>query len=97
MAFMRLPVEQAAFRYGVSEGDIVSYSSGTCSSYSHIVVKTMEAAQRVSQSVKHIQITDKSEAASGLPTTFKLGQVTEKWEHNYNCPECKPLYWVTCV
>jgi hypothetical protein len=51
----------------------------------------MEAAKRVSDSVKHIQITDRRRIAHGLPEVFNLGQIagmTMNGETNY---------WVTCV
>jgi hypothetical protein len=89
--YMRLPTDQAARRYGISEGAILEYFSSTQGSHSTVVVSTMDAAKRVSERVKHIRITDRREIAHGLPEVFNLGQITGLTMNG------ETNYWVTCV
>jgi hypothetical protein len=76
MAYMKLPIEQAAERYGLPADAFVSYYTATSQPYAVAVLRTMKAAQHVSNRVRRITITDPCEAAHGLPETFSLGQIT---------------------
>lgn len=92
MAYMRLPIEQASERYGIPADLFKSYSTASSQPYANAVLRTMRAAQHVSDCVKRITITDPCEAAHGLPETFSLGQIsicrgTDGVEE----------YWVRCL
>jgi hypothetical protein len=92
MAYVKLPIEQASERYGLPASVFESYSTASVQPYALAVLRTMQAAQQVSDAVSRITITDPCEAASGLPETFSLGQITiHRDTHGVE------KYWVRCL
>jgi hypothetical protein len=89
---MKLPIEQASERYGLPADAFESYSTATVQPYAVAVLRTMQAAQQVSNCVRRITITDPCEAIGGLPETFSLGQITiHRDMHGVE------KYWVRCL
>lgn len=74
--YMPLPKSLAARRYGISEEEIIKYSSAVNLPYSTVVVTNPKAAHKVAGRVRHISITDPCEPARGCPQDYRLGQIT---------------------